>query len=264
LSRGGDLLGQWRGANTRRPDHGLGFDVFAAGKRHAGFIQRRDAGAEPRLHTDLAQGLLNDGARSCAHIGGDRAVALDDDDAGLGILAEDLAKPRRHFCRRLDAGETAAGHDDCVASVHGRPLGEVMQMLVEGNRIVERVDAEAVLGKTGNVRTEQPAAGGHDQAVVGEALLCTFGGDDAYRAGFGLDGFDAALHIDDVDRLEHIEKRRGERLGLRLIEPRANHQRRLEGDQRDLEFVGRDALDLAQAGSRKGSIHAGEAGADDN
>ena len=89
-------------------------------------------------------------------------------------------------------------------------------------------------------------------------------GRDLHRAGFGVDRLGAALHIDDVDGLEHIEKRRGERLGLRLIETRANHQRRLRCDQRDLEFVGRNALDLAQAGSGKGSIHAGEAGADDN
>ena len=228
------------------------------------FVERGDAGAEAGFHAELAQRVLDNGAGTCAHVGRDRAVAVDDDDAGLGILAEDFAKPRRHFCCRLDAGETAAGHDDRVAPVHGRPLGEAMQMLVEGNRIVERVDAEAVLGKTGNVGTEQPAAGGHDQAIVGERLSRALGGGDLNRTGFGVDRFGAALHIDDVDGLEHIEQRRGEGLGLRLIETRANHQRRLRCDQRDLEFVGRNALDLAQAGSRKGSIHAGEAGADDD
>ena len=56
---------------------------------------------------------------------------------GLGILAEDLAKPRRHLGRRLDAGEAAAGNDDRVAPVHCRPVGEAVQMPVEGNRIVE-------------------------------------------------------------------------------------------------------------------------------
>ncbi len=30
VALGGDLRGQRRGANARRPDHGLGFDVFAA------------------------------------------------------------------------------------------------------------------------------------------------------------------------------------------------------------------------------------------
>ena len=238
--------------------------MFAAGKRHAGLIERGDAGAEAGFHTELAQRVLDHGARTCAHVGRDRAVAVDDDDAGLGILAEDLAKPRRHFCCRLDAGETAAGHDDRVASVHGRPLREPMQVLVEGNRIVERVDAEAVLGETGNVRTEQPAAGGHDQSVVGERLPRALPGRDLHRAGFGVDRLGAALHIVDVDGLEHIEQRRGQRLGLRLIETRANHQRRFRCDQRDLEFVGRNALDIAQAGSRKGGIHAGEAGADDD
>jgi hypothetical protein len=41
-----------------------------------------------------------------------------------------------------------------------------VQVSVEGNRIVELIDAEAVFGKAGNIRTEQPAAGGHDQPVV--------------------------------------------------------------------------------------------------
>jgi hypothetical protein len=41
------------------------------------------------------------------------------------------------FRRRLDAGEPAAGHDDRVAPVHGRPLGKAMQMLVEGDRVIE-------------------------------------------------------------------------------------------------------------------------------
>ena len=59
-----------------------------------------------------------------------------------------------HFGGRLDPGEATAGHDDGVASVHGGPLREVMQMLVERNRIVERIDAEAVRGEARNVRTE--------------------------------------------------------------------------------------------------------------
>jgi hypothetical protein len=154
VALGGDLRGQGSGANARCPYHGFGFDVFAAGQRNAGLIERSDAGAEPGFHTELAQSVLDDGARSFAHIGSDRAVALDDDDARLDVLAEDFAKPRGHLGCRLDAGEPAAGHDDRVASVHGRPLGEAMQVLVEGNRIIERVDAEAVLGKARNIRAE--------------------------------------------------------------------------------------------------------------
>ena len=121
-----------------------------------------------------------------------------------------------------------------------------------------------MLGKAGNVRTEQPAAGGHDQPIVGERLPRALGGRDLHRAGFGVDRFGAALHVDDVDGLEHIQQRRRQGLGLRFIEPRANHQRRLRCDQRDLEFFGRNALDVAQAGSGKGGVHAGEAGADDD
>ena len=137
-------------------------------------------------------------------------------------------------------------------------------MLVEGDRVVEIVDAEAVLGEAGNIRTEQPAAGGHDQPIVGEALLRALGGDDAHRAGFGVDGLGAALHVDNVDRLEDIQQRRRQGFGLRFVEPRANHQRRLWRNQRDLEFFGRNTLDVAQAGGGKGGVHAGEAGANDD
>jgi hypothetical protein len=238
--------------------------VFAAGQRHAGLIERSDAGAKAGFHTELAQRVLDHWARTCSHVGRDHAVAIDDDDAGLGIFAEDLAQPRRHLCRGLDAGKTTAGHDDRVAPVHGRSLRKPMQVLVEGNCIVERVDAEAVLSETGNVGTEKPAAGGHDQSVVGERLPRAFPGRDLHCAGFGVDRLGAALHIVDIDGLQHIEQWRGERLGLWLIETRADHQRRFRCDQRDLEFVGRDALDIAQACSRKGGIHAGEAGSDDD
>jgi hypothetical protein len=121
-----------------------------------------------------------------------------------------------------------------------------------------------VLGKTRNVRTEQPAAGGHDQPIVGEALLRTLGGDDAYRAGFGVDGFGTALHVVDIDRLEHFQQRRRQGFGLRFVKPWANHQRRLRGNQRDFELLGRNAPNVAQASSGKCSVHAGEAGANDD
>ena len=97
----------------------------------------RDAGAEPRFHAELAQGLLDDRTGAFAHIGCDRLVAVDDDDARLGILAEDFAQSRGHLGGRLDAGETAAGHDDRVAPVHRRPFRQAVQMLVEGDRIIE-------------------------------------------------------------------------------------------------------------------------------
>ncbi len=113
-----------------------------------------------------------------------------------------------------------------------------MQVPVEGDRIVELVDGEAVFGKAGNIRTEQPAAGGHDQPIVGDALLRTFGSDDFHRAGLGVDRLGAALHVDDVDGFEDIRERRRQSFGLRFVEPRANHQRRLWRNQRDLDFFG--------------------------
>jgi hypothetical protein len=137
-------------------------------------------------------------------------------------------------------------------------------MLVEGNRIIERVDTEAVLGEARNIRTEQPAAGGHDQTVVGERLSRTLGGRDLHHAGFGVDGLGAALHVDDIDGLEDIQQRCRQGFGLRFVEPRANHQRRLRRDHRDLELFRRNALDVAQAGSGKCGVHAGEAGAYDD
>ena len=139
-----------------------------------------------------------------------------------------------------------------------------MQVAVEGDCVVELVDAEAVLGKAGNIRTEQPAAGRHDQPIVGEALPPTFDACDFHRARLGVDRLCDALHVDNVDGLEDILQRCRQRLWLLFVEPWANHQRRLWCNQRDLEFFRRSALDVAQAGSRKCSVHAGEAGAYDN
>ncbi len=124
--------------------------------------------------------------------------------------------------------------------------------------------AEHMLGNAGNVRAEQPAAGGEHQPVIGQRPALAATGDDPHRIRPGVDRLGGALHIADVDFLQHRQERRRQRLGLGLVEPRADHQRRLRRHQFDLEFLGRDALEIAQARGGKGGIHAGEAGADDD
>ena len=250
--------------NARGPDHCLRFDALAIGQGDAGFVERGDTDTESGLHADLLQRILDDGTRIFAHVGGDRLIALNDDDARFGAAAKTLAEACRHLGCRLDAGEAAAGNHDRVTSVCSRTVGQAMQMLVKGNRIVKRVDAETMLRKTGNVRTEQPAARCHDQAIVGELLSFCPGGRNAHFARLGIDRLGAALHVEYVDRLEDIQQRRSQRLGLRLVEPWANHQRRLWCDQRDLELLGRSALDVAQAGGGQCGIHAGKAGANND
>jgi hypothetical protein len=137
-------------------------------------------------------------------------------------------------------------------------------MLVERNRVVEPVDAEAMFGEARNIRPEQPAAGGHDQPVVGQRLSRALGGRDLHHAGFGVDRLGAALHVNDIDGVQHIQQGRRQGVGFRFVEPRANHQRRLRRDQRDLKFLGRSAPDVAQARCGKRGVHAGEAGANDD
>ena len=44
--------------------------------------------------------------------------------------------------------------------------------------VIEIVNAERVLDKTGNVWTEQPAAGRHDQPIVDDGLPLAVGGHD--------------------------------------------------------------------------------------
>ena len=118
-------------------------------------------------------------------------------------------------------------------------------MPVERDRVVELVDAETVLGKAGDVGAEQTAAGRHHQPVIGQSRLCAFGRDDVDHLGLGVDRLGAALKVIDVDCLEDVEQRRRQRLGLRLIEPRANHERRLGCDQHDRELLGRNTLEIA-------------------
>jgi hypothetical protein len=137
-------------------------------------------------------------------------------------------------------------------------------MLVERDCVIERVNTEAVLGKARNVGAEQAAPGGHHETVVGQSLSRALWSRDLHRSSIGVDRLGAALDVVDVDRLEDVKQRRGQGFRLRLIEPRANHQRRLRCDQCDFEIVRRNALNVAQPGGGKGGVHAGEAGAYDD
>jgi hypothetical protein len=143
----------------------------------------------------LRRGLLNEGARAFAHVGSDRAVPIDDDDPRLGLVAKVPTKPRGHLRRRLDAGEPAACNNDRVAPVLCRPIGQTVQMPVEGDRISELVNAETMLGEAGDIWTKQPAAGRHNHPIVGKTLLGALGPDDLHRPGFGVDRLCAALAI---------------------------------------------------------------------
>ncbi len=163
---GRDLRGQWSGTNAGRPDHGRGLNVLAARQRDAGFVERSDAGAEPGLHSELAQRIFDDGARTRAHVGRNRLVAIDDDHARLGVPAENLDAGRAGIsvAASMPVNPPPATTTVSRAFEAGR-FGQPVQVPVEGDRIFQLVDAEAVLGKAGNVGTEQPAAGGHDQPV---------------------------------------------------------------------------------------------------
>ncbi len=137
-------------------------------------------------------------------------------------------------------------------------------MSVEGDGIIEIVDAETVFREARNIRAEQPAAGGNHQAMIGEGLSFASGVMTPTERALGVDVLDAALYVDDIDRVEHLLQRRCQGLGLRLVKPRADHQRRLRRHQRDLEFFRRHAFDVAQAGGGKCGIHTGETGSDNN
>src|ERR1700751_4190087 len=102
-----------------------------------------------------------------------------------------------------------------------------MQMPVEGDRVVELVDAEAMFSEPGDTGTEQPAASGNNQSVVSESLLRTLSRNDIYHLGLGIDRLGAAFHIGNVNGLQHIQERSCQSLRFRLIEPRPDHQRRL-------------------------------------
>jgi hypothetical protein len=100
--------------------------VFAGRQGDAGFVERGDASPEPGLYAELAQRFLDHWARAFAHVGSDRTVAVDDDHARLGVLAKDFAQARGQLGCCLDAGEAAAGDDDRIAPVDGRPVGQAV------------------------------------------------------------------------------------------------------------------------------------------
>ena len=77
-------------------------------------------------------------------------------------------------------------------------------MPVERDRVGELIDAEPMLGKAGDFRTEQPAAGREDQPIVGERLLAAVCGGDLNRHRFGVDGLRRTLHEYDIDRPKDV------------------------------------------------------------
>ena len=136
-------------------------------------------------------------------------------------------------------------------------------MVVECDRVVELIDAEAVLGKAWDVRLEPLAAGSQHQAVVAQRAPHPVGPDDHGRLAGGVDDVDPALFVSDVDGVEQFRERCHHGLGRALVEAGTDHQPRLRRNDGNLEGVGRDALLVAQARGGQGCIHAGEAGTDD-
>ena len=110
---------------------------------------------------------------------------------------------------------------------------------------------------------EAETAGGQDQSVELQCLKLAVGADETHQAGRTVDGLDLALHIADVGRLEKLGERRLQRLRIGFVEPRPDHEEGLGRDQRNLEIVGRYALQVAEAGGRYCGIHSGKSGADD-
>jgi len=89
---------------------------------------------------------------------------------------------------------------------------------------------------------------------------------------FGHDRASLAVDNEFQPALAHRQRRWPEdvlkgcrqRIGLGFVEPRANDQRRFRCNQRDLERLRRNGLDVAQAGRGKCGVHAGEAGSYDD
>jgi len=72
-------------------------DALVVGECDAGVAALDEAGAEPGLHAELTQRLLDRGARIEAHVRRDRVPALDDHDPARTIFAQDDAQTRRHL-----------------------------------------------------------------------------------------------------------------------------------------------------------------------
>lgn len=134
-------------------------------------------------------------------------------------------------------------------------------MAIEGNGVIDIVDAEGVFGEARNIRAEQPAAGCEHKAMILKGLSFSRGVNDLYGAVLRINRFDTTLHVGDIDGVKYILQRRRQGLGIRLVKPWADDKRRFRGYQRDFKLFGRDAFDIAQTGCGKCSVHAGETGA---
>src|SRR5690606_29640075 len=204
---GSSLCGDRTAAEATRPDYGGALDGLSVARGDAPPGQRRDAYTEPRFDTELPQRLFDQRTRLRAHCRRDDFVAVDDDDADVCLWPENGTQARRHFGGHLDAGETAAADDHCIAGGRGWPIRQGGEVAVERDRVVELIDREAVLGKSWYVRLEPLAAGSQHQAVVAQRASHPVASGDRDRLAGGIDHFHQALFVTDVDGLEHPGER---------------------------------------------------------
>src|SRR5687768_2483149 len=112
--------------------------------------------------------------------------------------------------------------------------------------------------------TEEAAAGGEHQSIVGQDPAAVVRAHDFDGASRCIYGVDDAPDVADVNRSQNVSERGRHCLWVRLIKAWADYQLRFGCHKCDLKIADRGATGIAQAGGRKRRVHAGKSGTNDD
>ncbi|MOA09068.1 hypothetical protein D3C78_1288750 [compost metagenome] len=133
-------------------------------------------------------------------------------------------------------------------------------MVFQTHGLFDLIDVEGMFGHARRVRRSQAAAGGQNEFVVAANLLGTRRIDIADPFLFDVDGLCRALDEPDPYGIEQLANRRGQLVGVRLIEARAHTQLGLGSQHGHFNVV--VAVNVEQARGTQSGPHATETCAD--
>lgn len=253
VGRGEDRVG----FDAGRPDDRTGREAGAVAED--GDAVRAGLQAGVQAYVDVAAAQFGDGvaAHVLADLGQDAVRGLDEDPlhvlgADVVVVARGVAGHVLEFAERLDAGVSAADEDEGEGRVADRGVagggGDVHlldDVVTQADGLFDGLEADGVVGETGDGEGARDGAGGEDELVVGElfasrALLLGGEGGEGRGAfgvvdGGGLADDDPAPGQDAAQRYHHMA--RGDQAGRRFGEEWLIRHVRVGSDDRDLGFA---------------------------
>ncbi|MNK93046.1 hypothetical protein D3C87_1131900 [compost metagenome] len=176
------------------------------------------------FHAGFSAGLSDFLGDLRPHGTADLITAIHDDHVDVRTITQDGTQASRHFSRRFDAGETAAGHHDGIARRAFWLVDQGLEVVFQAHGLLDLVDIERMLSHTRGARHGQTTAGGQNEFVVDGDLFFARRVDVAHTLLRDVDGFGGALDELHTDRIEQFANRSGQLVGIGLVEARTHTQ----------------------------------------